>query len=102
MANRDIGVSEKGRGGLSGSNSWRKEADSTSDRVQSSHDVHLPTMVQYPTRQTCTGSGSMLGTHCRYRACHCTISPVMNLYYQQKALWKANQLTLASGGCEHA
>ena len=30
------------------------------------------------------------------------ISPVMDLHGQQKAPWKADQSTLASGGSEHA
>ena len=45
--------------------------------------------------------GAILGPYSQIGALLWHISPVMDLHGRQKELWKADQLTLASGGTEH-
>ena len=57
--------------------------------------------IQEPDRHALTVEATSVPT-AKFEPSFGTILPVVDLHGQQKALWKTDQSTLASGGNEHA
>ena len=90
-------------GGVGGGKSLNKEKEDTNSRVQSSYDVYMhPQRANIPLQgldRRALTVGAISGPHSQLGALFGAISPVVDLHGQQKAF---KEVTLASGGSEHA